>query len=228
MFIKEKMKVLCIGAHPDDIELGAAGFISKLISKHNADVHLLILTPGTSSWNIDEDFDKLQRVQEAKKAAKILGIQEKKVSIKNFQDRVLHQKNHEIIEIIEKYLYLSDFDYKFDLILTHAKGDTHQDHRQVYESTISATRFFKGTLLLFQAPSTIPNEFHPNFFVKLTEEELNKKELAISAHVGQRGKPYTSLKAIKSLAQAWASFHKIENGYIEAFEMYQSFLDITV
>ena len=109
------------------------------------------------------------------------------------------------------------------LILTHAGADLHDDHRKAHDASLSAAREFGGTVLLYQAPSTKPNEFRPNYFVVLDRHALEVKERALGAHISQRDKSFLSHKRVAGMASAWALFHRLKYESLEAFELYQHY-----
>ena len=223
MLFVDKPRVLAIGSHPDDIELGAAGLLSRLLNECSASIHLLVLTSGLQSWKRDTLFAKTDRENEARRGAVALGLDRADVTVCGFEDCKLHEEVHEVIREIERHLYDSDGQQLYDIILTHASGDTHSDHKQASESTISAARYFHGTILFYQAPSTIPNEFHPTFFVKLNTDMLEKKDLAIMAHVSQREKEFAKHGYTVGMAKSWAIFHRRAEDSLEAFEIYKTY-----
>jgi len=221
---KKNPKVLAIGAHPDDIEIGAGGFISLLANRHKGHVEFLVLTKGVQKEAQDFISDSSRRASEAKDAAKNLGIPAENITVLDFIDCKLHEFGHEIIRQIETILYDSDGNSKFDIVLTHAAEDTHEDHRVTLEATLSAVRHFHGTVLCYQSPTTKPNGFRPTFFVELDSDAIAKKTLALQAHNSQRFKPFMQAHKTLGLAVNWAQFHRLpEDTYLEAFEIYKSF-----
>ena len=223
MLFIDNPRVLAIGAHPDDIELGAAGLVYRLLNERSASVHFLVLTSGLQGWQRESPFAETDRKREAQSGAVALGLQPEKVKVCDFEDCKLHENVHEIIREIENRLYDSNGQRLYDIILTHAYGDTHSDHKQTCEATISAARYFHGTILFYQAPSTIPNEFHPTFFVNLDTDALEKKDLAIMAHVSQREKECTKNGRTVGMAKSWAIFHRRAEDSLEAFEVYKTY-----
>jgi LmbE family N-acetylglucosaminyl deacetylase len=217
------LKVLAVGAHPDDIELGAGGFIYRLMQEIHAQVYFLILTHGLKSWQGPDDFDKDQRRRESMEAADVLGVEKDNVTILGYEDCGLHRDLHQLIQVVEKATAAQ----KFDIVLAHAKGDRHNDHATAHEATIAGTRTFDGTILLYQAPSTVPNDFRPAFFVDLKPDQLDAKQTALKKHVSQREKWFMSEHRIPMLAQGWASFFNASATLLEAFEVYKSFWDQT-
>ncbi len=217
--------ILAIGAHPDDIEFGTAGFLLKSISEFDANIHIAIMTYGTYGKEESDRFEIGDRAKEALDSTQRLlnvskNIAQKKLHFGEFQDCQLSNSGHSLIRYIEKLIHK----IKPNIVLTHSYGDFHDDHRQVNRATVSAARNFQGSLLFYQSPSTIPNEFAPNFFVQLTKEEFNKKMSLLKIHSSQKDKRYMSSKHNTKIAEAWAEFHRMpEETKLEAFIVYKSF-----
>lgn len=211
--------LLAIGAHPDDIELGGGGFIRRLVSELEATARFLVMTHGLKSRQASGGFDRDQRHQESIDAAGMLGIDECRVTVLGYEDCGLHARRHSLIREIEALVGGEEF----DIVLTHARGDTHNDHEMVSEATISATRAFHGTVLLYQGPSTILSEFRPTFFVDLAREDFEVKQKALRAHVSQREKPFMAREWPLWIAHSWAAFLNAPSGLFEAFQVYKSF-----
>lgn len=222
LYFNTRPKVLAIGAHPDDIELGSGGFIHRLVTELAAEVTFLVFTPGVRSWQTPSPYDRTDRRKEAREAAQAL--QAKDIFILDFPDCELHTKVHELIRTIEGFLY-ENGKSRYDLVLTHSKADTHSDHREVHEATISAARYYQGTIFLYQAPSTIPNEFRPTFFVSLDQETIERKIQVLMAHKSQqkKGREYMRDEQVRGMAATWALFHRTPEERMEAFEVYKSF-----
>jgi LmbE family N-acetylglucosaminyl deacetylase len=219
----ESPHVLAIGAHPDDIEIGAGGFIYRLIQEHNAVVQFLLLTEGRQHPKEGEFYDPSIRRKETILAAQHLGVPAANVEVLQFPDCGLHEVGHQLIRAIEAHVHDPKRSKHYDLILTHSGADTHADHRETHEATISALRNYWGTVLLYQSPSTKPNTFHPTLFVNLPEETIRHKDRALQAHVSQKNKEFMKIARTVGLATSWALFHHLTGKYCEAFEIYKEF-----
>jgi LmbE family N-acetylglucosaminyl deacetylase len=225
LLAQKNPRVLAIGAHPDDIELGMGGCVHRLVNKEGGSIHFLILTEGVQGPGVSGQFKPSQRRKEALRAAECLKVPPENVEVLTFPDCQLHEKGHEIIREIERRIFDASGTPRFDAIFTHSGEDTHADHRTAHESTLSAVRNFHGTVLCYQAPSTKPNGFHPTFFVKLEELDIDQKDAAIMRHVSQRDRPYTTVSRTVSMVANWSIFLRLPMGtYLEAFEVYKSFL----
>jgi LmbE family N-acetylglucosaminyl deacetylase len=217
-------RVLAIGAHPDDIELGAAGTIWRLTEEYAATVTYLIMTAGVRSWESGGPFVSADRRKEAEASGKLLRVHH--VRVLDLIDSELQNYEHECIRHIERFLYRNPAsnEANFDLIFTHSRADTHSDHRHTFHATISAARYFYGTIVQYQTPSTIPNDFRPTYFVSLDKEAIAKKVAALQVHQSQQRKEFLQEEYVKGMAHSWALFHRMPmDTAVEAFELYQGF-----
>lgn len=221
-----KPTILAIGSHPDDIELGSGGLLSRFVTDYDAEVHIAIMTYGIHHWRRGRIFDEDQRAREALDAVKVLleitddNRAREHLHLGGFKDCELSNAGHSTISFIEDVLNV----VKPDILLTHAACDLHDDHRQTHYASLSAARDFHGTVLLYQTASTIPDHFTPTFFVQLREEELERKMRALDTHASQREKDFMSHERVSKMAEAWAGFHRMNNGAkLEPYAVYQSF-----
>lgn len=179
------MNVVAIGAHPDDIEIGAGGSLALHHRRGDA-VRFIVLTNG------GELSDQSQRKREAKNAAEILNIDD--IHFLEYEDTRIPY-NDEIIKQLNSHL--TEFDA--DRVYIHTEEDTHQDHRRASMASIAASRNI-NEVLAFESPSTRPT-FNPEYYNKLTEGVLEQKIQAIRAHESQREKKYLEAEAMKGLAR---------------------------
>jgi len=205
------MNVLAIGAHPDDIEIGCGGTLIKYVRRgHN--VSLLIITKGERGGGGET------RHAEQVKAAEIVGA--KDIFWGGYLDTGLLQKGGEIIQTVENHINI----VKPDLIFVHFSDDTHQDHRRVNQSVLSATRYVKN-VLFYEVPTT--SNFDPHVFVDISET-LEGKIKALEAHQSQVMKTNIEDLSIVEIARSVATFRGIQGRvkYAEAFSALRLFMDI--
>ena len=119
------MKILAIGAHPDDIEIGCGGTLLYFQKYHNATVSMLLLTRGEAGTE-----GAVDREAEQSAACQILGIDRRFCA--DLTDTAIDLQD--AIKCIEDVV--GDVDP--DVVFTHYGEDTHQDHRVVSDATISA------------------------------------------------------------------------------------------
>jgi LmbE family N-acetylglucosaminyl deacetylase len=194
-------KILAIGPHPDDIELGCFGSMAKF-SKQGNEIHFLILTKGEGG-TLGGD-----RVQEAEQSASLINA---KLNIENLPDRYISE-GQDTISIIEKYIM--EIDPKMVFIPTG--NDTHQDHRATFYASLVACRSV-NEVYAYETPSTSRN-FVPNFFVDISDY-IDLKVKAVQIHSSQGGKGYMADRAVRGLAEYRAFDILLNDKYVEGFDI---------
>lgn len=126
-----KCDILAIGAHPDDVELGCAGTIVKLISEGKK-VGIIDLTEG----ELGTRGTRETRYSEASDAAKIMGISHRE-NLK-LKDGFLNNSEEYQLKIVEKIRK-----YKPEIVLANAIDDRHPDHAKAAK-LISDACFLAG------------------------------------------------------------------------------------
>jgi LmbE family N-acetylglucosaminyl deacetylase len=205
-----KMNVLAIGAHPDDIEFGCGGTLSKF-TRHGHNVYLMVMTKG------DQGGEPEVRQKEQMDAAIVLGA--KTVFWGDYPDTHL-AVDKEFIGKIEATITL----VKPDFIFCSYHQDSHQDHRHLAQATISATRSVRN-VLFFEGPTT--QDFNPQVYVDISTL-LGQKIEALKAHRSQVDKTNIEGFSIAELASSTATFRGIQGRvkYAEAFHSLRLFINI--
>jgi LmbE family N-acetylglucosaminyl deacetylase len=168
----DRLQVLAIGAHPDDIEIGAAALITKAAS-NGAEAHFLILT--------DEQAMSPRRRLEAVHAAEVLGVPSSRVVFAGFVDGKLRADADTVRRVRE---IIAARDLRPDIVVTHTLADSHNDH---VESNRIAHAAFRGCVFLQFSihVSSEPSRFAPRVFVEVAGERVQKKDRALSLHRSQ-------------------------------------------
>jgi LmbE family N-acetylglucosaminyl deacetylase len=193
-------RILAIGAHPDDIEVGCSGLVQS-----NSEVHFVILSQG------EKGADAEVRSLEAQSSARLLNAS---LSLYDLSDTLISIKD--AAPIIEKEIE----NFSPTLILTMAKIDTHQDHKAVYEATKVATRDVHCTVLSYIGPSSA-EWFHPTWFVPITPEQMEKKLQAVMCHKSQKDRSYLTNEYLTVTAKYWAMVTKSNHMFVEPYETIQ-------
>jgi LmbE family N-acetylglucosaminyl deacetylase len=196
-------RILCLGSHCDDIEIGCGGTLLKLLAEHKGlEVYWLVF----SSTPV--------RKKEAAKAANLFlaGAKKKKVVIRNFKDRFFPSQNAQIKVTFDKLK--KEFDP--DLVLTHYRHDLHQDHRVVNELTWNT---FRAHLILeYEVPKYDGDLGIPNFFVGLDRATCQRKaDYIVDAFASQRGKQWFTADTFMGLQRIRGIEANSPGGYAEAF-----------
>ena len=169
------MQVLAIGAHPDDIEIGAAAFISKAINS-GAETYFLVLS--------DESGRRTARRAEATRAARILGVPQRRVLFAGLHDGSLRADQKSVSRIRE---IVAEEGLKPDLIVTHSAADSHNDH--IEASRIAHAAFRRCVFLHFSIYLSSERErFAPRIFVGVSDDRLAKKIEALGVYESQRSR----------------------------------------
>jgi LmbE family N-acetylglucosaminyl deacetylase len=187
------MNILAIGPHPDDIEIGCAGTLIKYAQRgHN--IFFLLMTKGEMGG------DPEARYQEQIKAADIIGA--KDIFWGGFKDTELLDEGNKIIHVIEDYIKKIQPDF----IFVNLFDDTHQDHRTVNRSVLSAARYVKN-VMFYEVPTT--NNFTPNVFVDIGSV-LDRKLESLEAHASQMMKTNIQNLSIIDIARSTALFRGVQ------------------
>ena len=196
----ETKRVLAIGAHPDDLEIGCGGTLLKM-SHSGYKLRGLILTRGEMGG------DPSVRGETALVAATIIGFDQ--LQVLDLKDTHLSRQAAVVFQWIEKAIG----EFRPNLILTHSQNDYHPDHETVHRVTMAAARNF-SSILCFESPSAT-GQFQPDFFVDVSPF-VDTKLLAISEHRDQSKKDYLSPRQILAKLIFRGSQGRVE--YAEGFE----------
>ena len=153
-------RILCFGAHSDDIEIGCGGSIIKLISENpDAEVRWFIFSADRN------------RGREARKsAAEFLdGARVSKVQLFRFHESYFPGQWTLIKDAVEKIR----MQYNPDLIFTHFHEDRHQDHRVL--SDLAWNAFRDHLILEYEVPKYDGDVGQPNFYVPLAKRTCESK-----------------------------------------------------
>lgn len=196
-----KQKVLAVGAHPDDIEIGCGGTMKKHILDGDT-VHYVIATNGEKGGN------SIHRVEEAKKAASIMGVES--VYFLGLPDGYV---SHDCTTVTLLDRLISEFSPT--IVYVHSLRDYHQDHSTIARATLSASRNMHNSIFFYEAPSTT-HEFIPIAFKDISNTFESKID-CISQFCSQEKKSYVERQAVINLAQFRGKM--ISTEYAEAFEV---------
>jgi LmbE family N-acetylglucosaminyl deacetylase len=207
------MKVVCIGAHPDDVELGMGGTLAKHVVRGD-DVQIVLCTLGGVSG------DPKQREEEANKAAKMLGI--KGPQILDLPVSKINRSTREFEKIINKLVEETNP----NRIYTHSPYDNHQVHVSVSKSVSNGVKTIKQILFYEVISSTTPY-FVPNAYVDITKY-IDLKIKSMGEHRSQSHRLYMHPNGARSLANTryiWGKVGPDPNGMAEAFVINKMILD---
>lgn len=196
-------RILCLGSHCDDIEIGCGGTILRLLREHpDIEIYWVVF----SSTPI--------RKKEAARASNLFlaAAKKKKVVIRNYRDTLFPSQQAQIKGEFEKLKKT----FAPDLILTHYRSDLHQDHRVICELTWNT---FRSHLILeYEIPKYDGDLGAPNFFVGLDRDTCERKAKHIlDAFVSQRPKHWFTAETFMALPRIRGIESNSRYGYAEAF-----------
>lgn len=206
----EKVNILAIGAHPDDIEFGCGGTLIKYAAKGHQ-LYLLVMTEGGLG------AAPATRKAEQLDAKTAMGVKE--IFWGGYEDTYL-QVDKDIISQVESVIAKIEPDF----IFCHYPDDTHQDHRHLAQVVISATRYIRN-VLFYEGPTT--QNFDPQIFVDISGT-IDRKIMALEAHGSQITKTNIKDLTITELARSTANFRGTQGRvkFAEAFRALRLFINI--
>jgi LmbE family N-acetylglucosaminyl deacetylase len=163
----EPFRLLCLGAHADDIEIGCGATVLRLVAEHPA---------LSARWVVFSGNEK--RRGEAAAGARFFldGVRDAAVDVHGFRDGFFPSEQARIKEAFERI----KAEYQPSLVLTHYREDLHQDHRVVSELTYNT---FRDHLVWeYEIPKYDGDLGNPNLFSPLSEEMARRKVAALLEH----------------------------------------------
>ncbi len=191
-------RVLAVGAHPDDVEISAAG---TLLAHSGAGdtVAILTLTRGARGG------DQAQRARESQQAADLIGA---RLFLDDLDDTHIAEGNP-TIDIIEQVVA----EIRPTVVYTHSLHDVHQDHRNTHRAAMVACRRV-GRVYCFQSPSATI-DYRPAHFVTI-DDYISRKLKVIGAFGSQATRDYLEPELITSTARYWSRY--CDGTHAEPFE----------
>jgi LmbE family N-acetylglucosaminyl deacetylase len=199
----ERLSVLCLGAHSDDIEIGAGATLLGLIERGVVlDVQWCVLSGG----NVREAEAKASAVDFLEGAAA------SRVEVLSFRDGFFPEQG----EAIKQWFEALKPRVAPDVILTHRRGDAHQDHRQICRLTWNT---FRDHLILeYEIPKWDGDIGQPNAYMPVSAAVLARKIDLLMSHFGsQRSKQWFNDETFRGLARLRGMECRAPERYAEAF-----------
>jgi LmbE family N-acetylglucosaminyl deacetylase len=199
---RRRLRILCLGAHADDIEIGAGGTVLTLLKAHpGSRVHWVVFSASGS------------RAREARASAQrfLRGAGHRTVELHEFRDGFFPDARTAIKEAFEALKPVRP-----DVILTHTDHDRHQDHRVIAELTWNT---FRDHLILgYEVPKYDGDLGSPNLFVPLGARERRRKiTILMESFPTQRRKRWFSPSTFEGLMRLRGIEAAAAEGYAEAF-----------
>lgn len=194
--------ILALGAHSDDIEIGAGGTIRKLIREN----------PGARIvWVVLSALG--QRAEEARRSAErfLKGAGDSEVVLHGFRDGHFPAEWADVKTVFEGLKAFAP-----DLVLTHYGEDRHQDHRVISELTWNTFR--DHPILEYEIPKYDGGLGSPNVFVPVAHQDADEKIAALMAcFPTQAGKDWFDDLTFRGLMRLRGLECRSTSGLAEAF-----------
>ena len=206
------LRVLCLGAHSDDIEIGCGGTLLQL-ARLRARVEFRWVVLCASG----------ERAEEARRGArKFLGASAANaVRLHEFRDGFFPAEFSAIKEAFERVAR----EFQPDIVFTHTREDRHQDHRVV--SDLTWNTFRKQLILEYEIPKWDGDMGAPNFFIPVNRRHAHSKAKALLDVFGsQRSKDWFSAETFLGLMRLRGMECRAAEGYAEAFRARKVILPI--
>lgn len=202
-------RVLALGAHTDDIELGCGAALSRL-QREGAEIRVAAFSRAEKSLPNGAPNDTLEREFHASMAH--LSLPESSIYTGRIPVREFPDYRQDILE----ELFAMSRSYDPDLILTMNSRDSHQDHEVIHAETIRAFR--AKTVLGYEIPWN-QQESVTNLLFEVTAEDVERKVAMLSEYKSQRElkREYTGADFVRGAA-TFRGFHARKR-FAEAYEV---------
>ncbi len=195
-------RILFIGAHPDDIELGCGAFLHQILPFSE------VLCVTLSANQTNPSLRNL--IQEHLASLSKLGVPSEQIKIGEFETRKFPEVRQQILE----YLFQIRRDFRPEMVFVHTKSDIHQDHNVATEETV---RVYRGTTVLGYDVVRSSYGFFPHFLVELTEADVQAKLAAIAEYKTYADKYYFDPSLLRATMVRHGAL--AEKPYAEGFDI---------
>ncbi|MBK8505605.1 MAG: PIG-L family deacetylase [Saprospiraceae bacterium] len=198
-----KLDILCLGAHCDDIEIGCGGTILKWIKEDR--IHKIVWVVFSS-----DDTRKMEAIKSA--SGFLEPLASKEIIVLDFKDAFLQYSGREVKEIFESLKTKINPDFVF----TQYRHDRHQDHRLL--SDLTWNTFRNHCILEYEIPKYDGDLGITNAFVAIDQTDVNHKiHLLLSCFSSQVGKHWFDEETFKSLLRIRGLECSSPTRYAESF-----------
>jgi len=196
-------RILAVGAHCDDIEIGCGGTLLRLLGER----------PGLDVlWLVLCSTPERARETRASAADFLRGAGQSRVVIRDFRDGFLPYLGPGVKEAFEEVKR----EFAPDLVFTHAREDRHQDHRMVSDLTWNTWR--SHLVLEYEIPKYDGDFGSPNLFCPLPPATLERKmDLVFEHYRSQAGKHWFTRDLLQAVARIRGMEAAAAEGLAEAF-----------
>lgn len=205
-------EILCIGAHPDDIEIGGGATVRRLVRTY---------PHATFRWVVLSSTPERAAEAEASAAFFLSEAAKSDVRVADFRESYFPWAGAQLKDWFEELKLEVDP----DVVLTHFRHDLHQDHRVVSELTWNTFR--RHLVLEYEIPKYDGDLHTPNTFVPIERSELEEKIDALERYFRtQRTKAWFNRNTFMALPSLRGVECDSPTGFAEAFHVRKNTLDL--
>lgn len=199
----QPLRVLCLGAHSDDIEIGCGGTMLTLLEQHeNVIVH----------WMVFSSTHERAIEAQASAEAFLAGARGKEIIVRGYRDGYFPFLGDQIKDEFETVKR----GFNPDVVFTHFRDDRHQDHRLI--SDLTWNTFRNHLILEYEIPKYDGDLGHPNVFVSLKESECVRKiRYLVESFCSQRQKQWFDEQTFMALLRLRGMEANSPTRFAEAF-----------
>ena len=199
----DKPKILCLGAHSDDIEIGCGGTILRFIEA---------APKAQFRWIVFSGNENRNREAQQSASAFLNEIESKQIDIYNFRESYFPFIGAEIKDCFEK----TKQEFSPDIIFTHCNNDAHQDH--ILISQLTWNTFRNHFIMEYEIPKYDGDLGTPNLYVHLDESLVQRKtDFLCDFFKTQKEKLWFSEKNFRSIMSIRGIESNSPTSYAEAF-----------
>jgi LmbE family N-acetylglucosaminyl deacetylase len=196
------LRVLCLGAHCDDIDIGCGGTLLKLLGRGRCEV----------TWVVFSSTPERAREVRASARRLLRRASRSRVETHGFRDGYFPAEYAAVKDAVESLKALP----APDIVFTHHRADLHQDHRLVGELTWSTFR--RHLILEYEIPKYDGGLTTPNTFVALERAQVNAKvRTLLGCYPSQRSRPWFSEATFLALLRLRGVEAGARSGWAEGF-----------
>jgi len=199
---RRPLRVLCLGAHCDDIDIGCGGTLLRLLASGRVEI----------TWAVFSAPEERGRELRASAKRFLRRATRSDVVTHEFKDSYFPDQYRPIKQALERL----GTAVEPDLIFTHHGADLHQDHRVISELTWNAFR--KHLILEYEIPKYDGGLLPTNAFVRLSKSQVDRKvRILMESYASQLTKRWFTQDTFRGLMRIRGIESASTSGWAEGF-----------
>lgn len=200
---RQRLNILCLGAHCDDVDIGCGGALLSLLSRH----------PATDvTWVIFSAHGEREKELRASARRFLRSAASSRIVTRNYRDGFMPAQFKAIKEDFESLKKLP----QPDVIFTHRRDDRHQDHRLVAELTWNTYR--DHLILEYEVAKYEGDLTTPSAYVGLEPAEVERKiRILLGSYRSQHSKRWFTADTFRGLMRLRGIESGAVSGWAEGF-----------